>query len=96
MDINDRTLEIVKAAIVRTLGIEDRAATLNSSTPLFGSMPELDSFAVVELITSLEEQFGFEVDGIEITGELFETIGSVAEFVVRKTQRCNDTTLLAD
>ena len=49
MNIDDRTLETVKAVIVKTLGIEDRAATLNASTPLFGSMPELNSFAVVEL-----------------------------------------------
>ena len=49
MDISDSTLEGVKAVIVKTLGIEDRADTLDASTPLFGSMPELDSFAVVEL-----------------------------------------------
>ena len=96
MVINDPTLEAVKAVIVKTLGIEDRAATLNASTPLFGSMPELDSFAVVELATSLEEQFGFEIDGSEFTGEIFETIGTLAQFVEKKTERCNDATLLAD
>jgi acyl carrier protein len=89
MDINDRALETVKAAIVKTLGIEDRASTLNASTPLFGSMPELDSFAVVELVTSLEEQFGFEVDGSDFTGEIFETVGSLAEFVVKASQSYN-------
>jgi acyl carrier protein len=96
MAINDPTLEAVKAVIVKTLGIEDRAATLNASTPLFGSMPELDSFAVVELVTSLEEQFGFEIDGSEFTGEIFETIGTLAQFVEKKTVQCNDATLLAD
>jgi acyl carrier protein len=96
MNINDRTLEIVKAVIVKTLGIEDRARTLDASTPLFGSMPELDSFAVVELLTSLEEQFRFEIDGSEFTGEIFETVGSLAEFVRKKTEHCNDTSLLAD
>jgi acyl carrier protein len=81
MDISNSTLEAVKAVIVKTLGIEDRADTLDASTPLFGSMPELDSFAVVELATSLEEQFGFEIDGSELTGEVFETVGTLAEFV---------------
>jgi len=84
MDVDDHTLECVKVAIVKTLGIEHRAATLNAFTPLFGSMPELDSFAVVELVTSLEEQFGFEIDGNEITGEIFETVGSLTEFVLKK------------
>jgi acyl carrier protein len=81
MDISNSTLDAVKAVIVKTLGIEDRADTLDASTPLFGSMPELDSFAVVELATSLEEQFGFEIDGSELTGEVFETVGTLAEFV---------------
>ena len=84
MDIHNSTLEAVKAVIVQTLGIEDRAGTLNASTPLFGSMPELDSFAVVELATSLEQRFGFEIDGSEFTGEIFETVGSLAGFVEKK------------
>jgi acyl carrier protein len=85
MNADDVILEAVKATIVETLGIEDRANSLSASTPLFGSMPELDSLAVVGLATSLEKQFGFEIDGSEFTGEIFETIGSLAEFVQRKT-----------
>ncbi len=81
MDIVDPTIEGVKAVIARTLGIEDRAATLDASTPLLGSMPELDSFAVVELATSLEEQFGFKIDDSDFTGDVFETVGTLAEFV---------------
>ena len=81
MDINDFTLEAVKAVIVKTLGIEERAGALEASTPLLGSMPELDLFAVVELVECLEEQFGFEIDDSDFTGEVFETVGTLAEFV---------------
>jgi acyl carrier protein len=81
MDFSDSTLEGVKAVIVKTLGIEDRAGTLDASTPLFGTMPELDSLAVVELATSLEERFGFEIGDSDFTGEVFETVGTLAEFV---------------
>jgi acyl carrier protein len=81
MDISGSTIEGVKAVIVKTLGIEDRAGTLDASTPLLGSMPELDSLAVVELATSLEEQFGFKIDDSDFTGEVFETVGTLAEFV---------------
>ena len=84
MDVDDRTLKSVTATIVKTLGIEDRADMLDASTPLFGSMPELDSFAVIELVTTLEEQFGLEIDGSEITGEIFETVGSLTDFVRKK------------
>ena len=96
MTINDPILETVKAVIVKTLGIEDRAAAINASTQLFGSMPELDSFAVVELLTALEGQFRFEIDGSEFSGEIFETVGTLAQFVEKKTGQTNDATLLVD
>jgi acyl carrier protein len=81
MDISVSTLDGVKAIIVKTLGIEDRADTLDASTPLFGGIPELDSLAVVELAASLEAHFGFEIDDSEFTGDVFETIGTLAAFV---------------
>ena len=82
MDPNP-TIERVKTIIVKTLGIEDRAETLDASTPLFGSMPELDLLAVVKLATSLEEQFGFVIDDSDFTSDVFETVGTLAEFVER-------------
>ncbi|HZK35367.1 MAG: acyl carrier protein [Propionibacteriales bacterium] len=78
------TIDEVTAVIVKVLGIEDRADTLSASTPLFGSMPELDSLAVLELITSLEERFGFVVDDSEFSGEIFDTVGTLATFVDNK------------
>jgi acyl carrier protein len=87
MDISDSTLESVKLIIVKTLGIEDRASTLNVSTPLLGSVPELDSFAVVELAQSLESQFGFAIDDSDFSGEIFETVGTLAEFVEKRRKQ---------
>ena len=84
MQTRSSTLDGVIRIIVDTLGIQDRATTLGAETPLFGSMPELDSLAVVELLTALEERFGFYIEDDEFTGEVFDTIGSVADFVERK------------
>ena len=81
MTNSDSTLDRVKAVLVRILGIQDRAAEIDASTPLFGSMPELDSLAVVELAASLEDEFGFEIDDEDFTGDVFETVGTLAEFV---------------
>lgn len=80
----ESTLDGVKDVIVTTLGIEDRAHTLDASTPLFGSIPELDSLAVVELTAALEERFDFVIDDDEFSGEIFETVGSLAAFVDEK------------
>lgn len=81
MTVSDSTLDGVKAVLVKTLGIQDRADSIDESTPLFGSMPELDSLAVVELAASLEEEFGIEIDDDDFTGEVFETVGTLVDFV---------------
>ena len=40
--------------------------------------------AVVALITTLEERFGFAVDDDDIEGSTFATVGSLTEFVEGK------------
>jgi acyl carrier protein len=52
-----------------------------SDTELFGSLPELDSLALVELITVIEERFGFELDEDDITAEVFGTVESLAAHI---------------
>jgi acyl carrier protein len=78
------TTEDVKAVLVSVLGIEDRAASIEPGTELLGSLPELDSMAVLELVAALEEKFGISVDDDEVTAEVFETLGSLAALVDAK------------
>lgn len=54
-------------------------------TELFGSLPELDSLALVELIMVIEERFGFELDEEDITAEVFGTVESLAAHVDSST-----------
>lgn len=75
------TVDDVRAVVASTLGIEDRLDTLEAGTPLLGALPELDSMAVVELLSALEERFGLELDDEDITGEVFETIGTLAHYI---------------
>ena len=51
---------------------------------LLGALPELDSMAVVGLITALEEQFGLVIDDDEINGALFANVGALVDFVSQK------------
>jgi acyl carrier protein len=81
MSFSQDTLDRVRVVIVKTLKIQNRADTLDASTELFGSMPELDSMAVVSLAVALEREFDFEIDDEDFTGEVFETIGTLAAFV---------------
>src|SRR6476620_2926819 len=81
MYFSQDTVDRLKVVLVKTLGIQERAHTLEPSTELFGSMPELDSMAVVALVVNLEREFDFEIDDEDFTGDVFETIGTLAEFV---------------
>ena len=81
------TLEIkqeILAILDEVLSLKGRATSFNERTPLLGAIPELDSMAVVSLITTLEERFGFSIDDDEIEGSTFATVGSLTEFVEGK------------
>ena len=66
------------------LSLGGRASRFEAATPLLGAIPELDSMAVVTLITTIEDRFGIVVDDDEISGDTFATVGSVTEFVASK------------
>jgi acyl carrier protein len=78
-----RTVDIadVKAVVVEVLGVQERAEALDVTTPLFGSLPELDSMAVLEVIVELERRFGIAVEDEDVTADAFETIESLTGFV---------------
>ena len=80
MDIKSEIL----ALLDEVLSLKGRASTFTENTPLLGALPELDSMAVVALITSMEERFGFSVDDDEIDGAAFATVGSLIEFAEGK------------
>ena len=79
--ISTSTLDAVRDILVEALGLHGRADSITETTPLFGTMPEFDSLAIVEVVTLLEERFGFEMDEEDITGEVFDSVGSLAGYV---------------
>lgn len=64
-----------------TLGLDGRSASFTRETLLLGAMPELDSMAVVSLISSLEDQFGLLIDDDDLDGQAFATVGALVDFV---------------
>jgi acyl carrier protein len=66
------------------LQLGSRAQELKEATPLLGAIPELDSMAVTNVITALEEHFGFTVADDEIGSATFATLGSLSAFVEQK------------
>lgn len=75
------TAREVLSVLEEALHLKGRTATFSRETPLLGAVPELDSMAVVGLISALEERFGFLIDDDEINGAIFGTVGSLTAFV---------------
>jgi acyl carrier protein len=78
------TLDDVKALLDEHLALGGRGRNFTAATALFGTLPELDSFAVVGLVGALEERFAIRIEDADVSMETFETVGALAAFVERK------------
>jgi acyl carrier protein len=76
----DMTQEVVDL-LEEVLSLKGRSAELTRSSHLMGAIPELDSMAVVTLITRLEERFSIVIDDDDVDGSTFATVGSLVDFV---------------
>jgi len=66
------------------LSLGGRSANFSRQTHLLGAVPELDSMAVVGIITALEERMGIVVDDGDIDGSTFASVGSLVDFVAER------------
>ncbi|WP_394780934.1 acyl carrier protein [Undibacterium sp.] len=80
-------IEDLKNILADTLNLGTQKDLLEADSLLLGSLAELDSMAVVNVIAAMEEYFGIAVDDDEINGKTFESLGSLAAFVERKLEQ---------
>lgn len=84
---SDDLVKELAAVLAEALSLGgDVTAGLTRETLLFGNLPELDSMAVATVLTALEDRFQILIDDDEVSGELFESIGSLADFIATKRQ----------
>lgn len=69
------------ALIVRELKIS--AAQINPTTPICEDGLDLDSFAVVDLVSRIETHFGFQLADADFKPENFTDIQTLADVVAR-------------
>lgn len=67
-----------------TLQLGSRADQLNANSPLMGAYPEFNSLTVVGIVAGIEEALGCEVSDTEISEDVFQTVGSLADFIQTK------------
>ncbi len=83
------TIETTVREVIRDiLGVsQTRVDAFNDSTALFGSLPELDSMAVANLLTELEDRLDIIIDDDEVDGDMLEDFGSLVRFAKAKSDR---------
>lgn len=77
------TTQFVKALLQQALHLETELSD-DLATPLLGSLSELDSIGVVNVISLIEEQLDCIIADDEISADVFETLGSLITFVASK------------
>jgi acyl carrier protein len=80
-------LQEVRSVVASTLQLGARANDLSASSPLLGAIPELDSMAVIALLTALEDRFGIAIDDDDVSAENLKTLGALVQFVEGKLSR---------
>lgn len=82
-------LDEVRRMLAECLQLGARADKLKPDTPLLGNLPELDSLAVVNLITEIEGTYGVVIDDDELNADIFQNLGSLTAFVEEKVNGNN-------
>ncbi len=79
-------LEQVLDVLAESLDGAVQIHQMSEEAPLLGAIPELDSMAIVGIITSIEERFGIVFDDDELDAEVFETVGTLRNQIVAKME----------
>lgn len=66
------------------LGLQGRGLAFRPETPLLGAVPELDSMAVVALVSALESRFAIQIDDEDLDAATFATAGTLSAMLERK------------
>lgn len=82
MNIQQEILHILDEA----MGLKGRAMQFKRDTVLLGALPELDSMAVLAVISGFEDRFGFVVEDDDLDGAIFASVGTLADYVSGKLE----------
>jgi acyl carrier protein len=79
----DTTTQVIRLLCAQ-LGPVYEAARFDRASELLGVVPELDSMAVVGLLTAIEDRFGIVIADDEISADHFQSVGTLVDFVESK------------
>ena len=82
MALSDPLIQRLKHLIVATLKLEDvNPAQMADDEPLIGSGLNLDSIDALELVVTLEKEFGIKIASSEESRQALASVAHLAEFI---------------
>lgn len=74
----------LKKQIIEVLNLEEvQPEDIDNNAPLFGEGLGLDSIDALELIVMMEKNYGIKIKDPSVGKEIFKSINTMAEFVVK-------------
>lgn len=75
------SMELTRKILRSCLQLGPQADTFDRDTQLLGGLPEFNSLTITAIVAEVEEELDCEIDDAEITAEIFETVGALADFI---------------
>ena len=82
--IKSEVVDQIKELIASELDANLEVAEIGEDASLFEDGLGLDSVAIVEFITILEDRFNVQFSDMDLTSEMFRNISTIADFVIQK------------
>ena len=82
----DQTIGRLRQIIAEQMDVNLRLEEIDPDTPLFEGGLGLDSIALMEFITLIEEHFAFQLAEDELNMEPFQNLRILAQFVNQKLE----------
>ena len=80
-------LELTRKTLRDCLQLGSQADAFGRGTQLLGGLPEFNSLTITAIVAAIEDELDVDIDDMEITAEIFETVGSLAAFVQVKMEQ---------
>ncbi len=86
-DPRNDLIEKIKSLIITRLKLIDLTPeTIETDAPLFGEGLGLDSIDALELVLGLEKEFGVIIPDAEVGRKVFQSVRTMAQYVLEQTE----------
>jgi len=82
--VSDSLHSKIKQMLVRQLKLQVKPEEIEDDAPLFGSGLGLDSIDVLEVVASIEKEFGVSIKSQEEGERVLKSVRSIGDFIREK------------